>query len=591
MKFVSHLLLFIFLVIAGCSDSPSESNFSHESLEITYPLSGSTLTGWDSVLISDATIEPIDSILLFIGDSVLLKSYLGIQLPLKFSVNTALYPSDLLHLSCRVYSHKTQNVNGEIFKNHIAYDSDTIEVEFDNTPPNNINSLELLDSTYNSITVGWQAPGDNDSVGQATTYDIRYQIWEMNNGNFKNCLLTDSTISPAPSGQHQSLTITGLSANRQYYVAVKSTDEVGNKSDISNIVSGTTIPIFAEPVLYSTTVAIREIFSGDFDNDGDLDVALFQSGGYIYIYLNDGAGNFTLSFSEYNQFSIYDVVCGDFDNANGPDFVFSIRYGSSGWPDSTQMISLLNDGTGNFSQRYIFDSTHLLNFNPINFNNDGYLDLIGEVNGRNRITIYKGKGDGTFDVIYFENPSQDGLGVIRTVGGDVNGDGYDDVMMLSYGGKYLLFNNKNDSLLNPIEISDYYGGEWLHSGDINQDGLSDLVILSGNVHVYLSNGAGLMSPISLSGNNPLLAHTLDIDADGHTDLVAGGISEGGCSVFLNKGKYALEFIPPSILTYPADAYRFTFADFDDDGDPDLVVAYQRHGNGFGYFENMVIDAR
>lgn len=110
----------------------------------------------------------------------------------------------------------------------------------DTTPPSAITDLAVTGTTGSSISVRWTAPGDDGTVGTATSYDVRYSTAAITSSNWGSA--TQATGEPAPTaaGTTQSFTISGLSGSQTYYVAIKTTDDRGNVSLLSNVVNGTT---------------------------------------------------------------------------------------------------------------------------------------------------------------------------------------------------------------------------------------------------------------------------------------------------------------------------------------------------------------
>jgi hypothetical protein len=94
--------------------------------------------------------------------------------------------------------------------------------------------------TPTTITVTWSAPGDDSLTGVASAYDIRYSLSPINAANWASASQTTGEPTPQQSGADESFTITGLNPGQTYYIAIKSVDEAGNWSAISNIVSATT---------------------------------------------------------------------------------------------------------------------------------------------------------------------------------------------------------------------------------------------------------------------------------------------------------------------------------------------------------------
>lgn len=94
-----------------------------------------------------------------------------------------------------------------------------------------------------SITLTWTAPGDDSTLGSATQYDLRYSTSPISDANFSQAPRFATMPPPAPGGTKQSVIVSGLAVSTTYYFAMKSVDERGNWSRISNVaiktISGT----------------------------------------------------------------------------------------------------------------------------------------------------------------------------------------------------------------------------------------------------------------------------------------------------------------------------------------------------------------
>lgn len=95
------------------------------------------------------------------------------------------------------------------------------------------------------ITLSWTAPGDNEHRGIAAFYDIRYATKEAEIKKWDSALVVAEEPLPEPVGTLQEYTITGLQQDTMYYIALKTTDDAKNTSEVSNIVtvrSGDEVP-------------------------------------------------------------------------------------------------------------------------------------------------------------------------------------------------------------------------------------------------------------------------------------------------------------------------------------------------------------
>jgi acid phosphatase type 7 len=98
------------------------------------------------------------------------------------------------------------------------------------------------------VALSWRAPGDDGAdVGTAANYDLRYSTanpaedvspdkanwWAAAN-------LVTGEILPAPAGSSEGFTVSPLTPGTLYYFAIKTVDDAGNVSALSNIAAITT---------------------------------------------------------------------------------------------------------------------------------------------------------------------------------------------------------------------------------------------------------------------------------------------------------------------------------------------------------------
>lgn len=142
----------------------------------------------------------------------------------------------------------------------------------DATAPAAIADLTVSGVTSTSLALRWTAPGDDGSSGTASSYDIRYSTSQISNGNWNSATPVTGEPSPASAGTQQTFTITGLTTGQTYYVAMRTTDDAGNVSGLSNVANGTpadTVPPAAvrdlsqnpegEPLPPAVVSAAREV--------------------------------------------------------------------------------------------------------------------------------------------------------------------------------------------------------------------------------------------------------------------------------------------------------------------------------------------
>jgi hypothetical protein len=247
--------------------------------------------------------------------------------------------------------------------------------------------------------------------------------------------------------------------------------------------------------------SIGDLEFGDVDDDGDLDIVLADwgpgsnmnnAGGRTLLWLNDGQGNFndvtkTQMPDVLIQFS-WDLEFIDFDNDFDLDIVVSCkRCGSS--------RLFVNDGKGVYTDKWGLPAyTNNYEFEPMDVNGDGYLDLVtvndGEVVkqdfGSRREHIFLNK-EGKYFVDATEEhwPASENIGEDdnNVVFLDYDSDGDPDFLLSSLTGEDRLLVNDGRgkfTLAQPV----FKGAPTPHTlslvlADINNDKKLDVVMGQG----------------------------------------------------------------------------------------------------------------
>jgi len=117
--------------------------------------------------------------------------------------------------------------------------TDSVTVENDTSAPCTISSLSSSNQTTSSVTLTWTSPGDDsDCGGTASSYEIRYSREPITETNWDSATQVSGEPDPEISGTAQSYAVTGLNyTDTTYYFAIKSIDEQGNTSALSNVLS------------------------------------------------------------------------------------------------------------------------------------------------------------------------------------------------------------------------------------------------------------------------------------------------------------------------------------------------------------------
>ena len=252
-------------------------------------------------------------------------------------------------------------------------------------------------------------------------------------------------------------------------------------------------------------------------------------------------------------------------------------------------------------------------------NKDGYDDVIvGEPLGGKAFLFFGGANmDNTSDLIIYEKGDEDWFAQAVSTAGDVNGDGYDDVIVGSRcydapfyhaGITYLFFGGKNMDNTEDVTFSGFAENNGLgysvsDAGDVNGDGFDDVVIGTNANNAYIYFGAQNMDnqpDIVLTGEAPgdafsdSVSCAGDVNGDGYPDIIigarynhAGGEHAGRAYIYY--GGQALDNDTDIVLTGFAafDLFGYTShgaGDVNNDGYDDVIVGADGNdsgGNGAG----------
>ncbi len=291
-------------------------------------------------------------------------------------------------------------------------------------------------------------------------------------------------------------------------------------------------PIGAYNPLYHNTNS--SMGYADANNDGILDAIGINSDvsfDRIEVYLGNYAGGFAnipITTTGFTGFighgdtlfggSFGSTQFGDVNNDGYADIVFT-----QGWTGTNNIYTYLNNGDGTYNttailtpvteiQSVLYDSNNS-QVGMIDMNNDGNLDIVGVNSFTDKFETYFGDGNGRFDLLPY-------------------------VVTTGYTG-FAGYGNTT-------------GGSWgaTKFGDVNGDGVGDMVFTQGftgtnNIYVYTGNPDGtfnttaIISPASststLYDNNTVQAGLLDVNGDGHLDVVGASSFYDKFEVYLGDG--------------------------------------------------------
>lgn len=130
----------------------------------------------------------------------------------------------------------------------------------DISPPSSVEDLACANSTANSATLVWTAPGDDGDIGVAAQYDIRYSSSPITEATWDAATQCQEEPKPKAPGSTETFVVNGLAPATTYFFAIKAADEIPNWSSLSNVctqsISSQPGPPCCGPVLPLATIAV-----------------------------------------------------------------------------------------------------------------------------------------------------------------------------------------------------------------------------------------------------------------------------------------------------------------------------------------------
>ena len=259
-----------------------------------------------------------------------------------------------------------------------------------------------------------------------------------------------------------------------------------------------------EAINYDLGISVST--AGDVNGDGYADVIVGVPGyssytGRAYIYYGgaamDNAADVTMTGETFNNYFGNSVSTAGDVNGDGYSDVIVGAYTYSAYKGRTYIYyggSTMNNTadvtmTGEPGTNYFGYSVSTAG----DVNGDGYSDVIagayGYSSGAGRAYIYYGgvSMDNAVDITMTGEATGDYFGISVSTAGDVNGDGYSDVIAGAYGysssaGRAYIYyggaamNNIADVTITGESVSNNFGWSVSNAGDVNGDGYSDVIV-------------------------------------------------------------------------------------------------------------------
>ena len=351
---------------------------------------------------------------------------------------------------------------------------------------------------------------------------------------------------------------------------------------------------------------------GDFNNDGtsdvivgapfakDRDVFGWSSPGAARVVSGSGGSLFYVDgLSAYSGLAHSVSGAGDVNNDGFADIIIGVPYDDYNGKDSGE-ARVYSGASGNSLGRYregsADDHFGWSVSNAGDVNNDGFADFIvgaprDDNNGVNSGSAWVFSGvDRSILYIFNGDFPYAGFGWSVSNAGDVNGDGFADMIVGAISGGARVFSGVDGSIL--YTLNDDSENQSVASsvsvssaGDVNNDRFADFIVgsphddkngfNSGSARVFSGIDGRIIYTINGYGPNDSLgssvSHLGDIDNDGYADILVGAKGDSSARVISSNGDWDGDGVGTLTDPYPY-IYMDDGTDYDSDGLLDVEVA-------------------
>jgi hypothetical protein len=320
----------------------------------------------------------------------------------------------------------------------------------------------------------------------------------------------------------------------------------------------------------------ESVLATDVNGDGKIDLVTANYNPYLTGTVSVLLGNGNGTFKPEQEFPVgagpRSVVAGDFNSDHKIDLAVADS------ADGTVAI-LAGNGDGTFgSPSFISVGSGPQFLAVTDVNLDQKPDLFVTNLGLTTITELLGNGNGTFLKSQVTMGSTLQAGPI--VASDVTNDNRPDLIVAipNKSAVGVLVNVGNSQFAAPLTFDAGINPNEIGLGDLNGDGLTDLVIPNQSaganyVSVLQGNGNGTFrarQTYYTGDTSPSSVAVADFNGDGKPDLAVADYNFSDVAILLNDGGGG--FVTPQKFSVSSHPSRVVAADLDGDGKPDLAVA-------------------
>ena len=123
----------------------------------------------------------------------------------------------------------------------------------DPNPPGAVTDLTVTGVTPHTASLRWTSPAMDDGEGMAFEYDLRLAGEPITDQSWQGAMQVPDEPAPLPAGMIQTMTVLGLTPESTVHFALKSRDDLGSWSPLSNpataVLPAETDVIFPDPAL------------------------------------------------------------------------------------------------------------------------------------------------------------------------------------------------------------------------------------------------------------------------------------------------------------------------------------------------------
>lgn len=344
------------------------------------------------------------------------------------------------------------------------------------------------------------------------------------------------------------------------------------------------------------------VVAGDFNNDGVPDVAVAnQDDNTVSIFLGNGDGTLRL-LSTFAVGTAPDaLVIADFNRdgkldlavANSGDNTFSVFLGNGKGAFTHSADYITGTGPAGFFTVPAWIVT-------ADFNGDGIPDLAATSGNADAVSIFLGKGDGTFRAGTSFTVVGAGTSDGRMIAADFNHDGKTDLLVQHIDGcpgpgcfdNFTVFAGHGDGTFDnghPFPLNTFNLDMPMIAADLKGDHVPavvapDQVVLVDPATVFTDQGTGGSIALFVAGQTPAAFAAGDFNGDGKTDIVTANNGDNTVSLLLGNGDGTFHELQR--LAYPGGVPGgISGADFNKDGILDLVINDGLLGSAWLYMSN------